>query len=636
MKRLLFSLLAFALIPLWCWGQRTLDLKTGAITSGISDNAPVRTVTNASDGIIITYTFSQMTLREDPLFNGQTLCSIQGFGENSIGEEPAVLFREDRFVIPANTSTSIEILESSYKDFTYTLGPARELLSDNNYDSYTTENVLPVKPFSGYFPNTTVTACDTQIYRGVEMLSVLISPLQYNYQLKRLRAYNKLKFKIKYGVSRSSTQQDSETLPIISSEDSMLGNITLNHNTDETDSSSPQVNQAKDYLVLCTSTTKTPAEVFKSWKRRLGYRVHIISRNDWTSEIVQSTVKEFYKSHPSLYYLLILGDHNAIPAKEINKKVNDYNSYVTDYYYSCMDDNDEIADIYCGRIPLNSSITCQRVIVKARDYTFSPAQDDAFYATGVNCTYFQDKNDDHYADRRFAQTSEEIRDYMIGQGKTVKRIYYAADTITPLYWNLKDYSFGEPIPDELKKPGFAWDGSAQDITDAINEGAFYVFHRDHGSVDHWDEPLYTTNDISKLSNGKKYPVVFSINCLTGRFNAPNECFASKFLNMAGGCCAIIAASNPSYTTTNNALACGIFDAIWPYPGLRPAIRATVQSVEPTPAPTYTLGQILWQGQQRMSEMYPRSDTQYSREIFHCFGDPSMEIYTEKPTAFANV
>ncbi|MDE6493693.1 MAG: hypothetical protein K2L50_03810 [Bacteroidales bacterium] len=40
----------------------------------------------------------------------------------------------------------------------------------------------------------------------------------------------------------------------------------------------------------------------------------------------------------------------------------------------------------------------------------------------------------------------------------------------------------------------------------------------------------------------------------------------------------------------------------------------------------------------MSEIYGMKDSYgcYTREIFHCFGDPSMRIYTDVPTAFSGV
>ena len=49
-------------------------------------------------------------------------------------------------------------------------------------------------------------------------------------------------------------------------------------------------------------------------------------------------------------------------------------------------------------------------------------------------------------------------------------------------------------------------------------------HRDHGFEDGWGDPYFDTGHVSGLTNGELLPVVFSLNCLTGRFDGM-ECFA---------------------------------------------------------------------------------------------------------------
>ncbi len=95
---------------------------------------------------------------------------------------------------------------------------------------------------------------------------------------------------------------------------------------------------------------------------------------------------------------------------------------------------------------------------------------------------------------------------------------------------------------------------------------------------------------------------------------------------------------PEVYYDNDALTTGMFDAIWPNPGLSIHIPNKNDAFSATPSPTYTLGQILNQGMVRLAETYDLSDqtTKYTKEIFHCFGDPSMKIYTQCPTAFTNV
>ena len=209
-----------------------------------------------------------------------------------------------------------------------------------------------------------------------------------------------------------------------------------------------------------------------------------------------------------------------------------------------------------------------------------------------------------------------------------------------MFWNNNYYSFGEPIPDELKKPFFAWSGNATQISAAINNGAFYILHRDHGGIGGWGTPSYSINNINSLNNGSKLPVVFSMNCQTGKFNHNEDCFCEAFLKKEnGGCVAIFGASELSYSGYNDALTDGLFDAIWPSNNLRPTFPGVNGSGGATPTPTFELGQILNQGKLRMAETYGTKNSSYSRytkEIFHCFGDPSLKIYTAVPASFSNV
>lgn len=242
---------------------------------------------------------------------------------------------------------------------------------------------------------------------------------------------------------------------------------------------------------------------------------------------------------------------------------------------------------------------------------------------------------DGYEDRRFVRTCEDIRNAMISRGKTVERIYtaYLLDGIYPSYWELTgDYSNGEPIPEELRYPQFAWDGDTDDIVNAINEGVFYVLHRDHGAETGWQYPSFRIEDVDRLSNKNKLPVMFSLNCLTGKFDT-DVCFAEKLLrHINGGCVAVYGATWKSYSGYNDVLAGGMFDAVWPGDDLHIVMPKDSNSgIKNTPEPTYMLGQILDQGFARMEEVYGETpETVYTKLLFHCFGDPSMRMRTTSP------
>ena len=637
MKKVVLLIMGAILSSGLSWGQEILSLRDGTKATGTAQTTPQREVIQENDGITVSYTFSNVEVQKDPIFQNTFLWKISGFGINETPTEPAILFRSDAFSIPDNCSVSLVMLEAEYNDFEYELAPARQPLPDNTYESYNKDNISPISPYNGFYPSNIAALSDIQTYRGNAIQYVQLCPIQYDYQNHKVRAYRKIKYKIQFVPNNTKVLKSLGSQEIqISEDDNLLRNTILNYEEPQTDFI--PTNGTKDYLILTTPKYISAANKFAEWKKLLGFKPHIISKATWTSDVVKSEVKSYYNSHKSLYYLLIIGDHDDVPAQMMQ---TGYQPHVTDFFYGCMDgDNDVIPDIYRGRLSVSTLQEANIVVDKIINYEKNPVMASSFYQTGLNCAYFQDNNNDGYADRRFAQTSEEVRSYLTGIGKNIKRVYCTGSNITPRYWNNGTYSFGEAIPDELRKPGFAWNGNANDITTAINTGTFYVLHRDHGAETLWGDPRYSISNIDGLNNGNKLPVVFSMNCLTGKINYSSPCFAESFLRKSnGGCVAIFAATETSMSGHNDALTCGMFDAIWPSPGLRPKFPNVTLTGGTTPTPTYSLGQILDQGFIRMAETYGAvntSWTQYTRELFHCFGDPSMQLYTSAPTSFTGV
>ncbi|MCG8696970.1 MAG: C25 family cysteine peptidase, partial [Bacteroidales bacterium] len=250
---------------------------------------------------------------------------------------------------------------------------------------------------------------------------------------------------------------------------------------------------------------------------------------------------------------------------------------------------------------------------------------------------YQDNNADGYADRRFCHTSENIRDYLTDNySYNLERLYYS-DSPSPKYFNNTYFSNGESIPSELlRTSGFNWDRNNKDITSAINQGKFMVFHRDHGYTGGfgWAHPQYTISQMGALTNNDKLPVVFSINCHTGEFQVDN-CFAEKMLRMNNkGAVGVVAAAYFSYSGYNDALSIGMINAIWPSPGLIPVFGSGGNPNASTPPSLQikTMGDVVNQGLARMIQTWNGSESsnRYQHELFHYFGDPAMRIWTEAP------
>lgn len=620
------------------WGQHVITLSTGDTTSGVFSQPPTRNIDYANNSIIVTYVFDKATIMEDPLYDGRFMWNYVGFGINDISTQPAIPFRLDSFTIPQGCYPTVELVDSQYVDLRFAVSPSRPPLIDSGDESYTISNVPVITPYDGYYPTSVASLDGIDVYRGNGIANVLVSPLKYNYQTNSVRVYTRIGYKVTFN-QENHIMGNSLIQPIVDSDDAFLSNVTLNvqRQYDRSVQNNPTPSR-KGYLILSTLKFKTAIERFAEWKKLLGFDVQTILNSSWTPDLIKSTIRNYYNQNSNLYYLLIVGDMEDVPAQRSNLVYQ----HVTDYYYSCLDgENDITPDLLCGRIPVKTNEEANVVIDKIINYEKHPVQDSLFYKNGLHCAFFQDDSIDTYEDRRFTLTSEEIRNSVMDEGINVLRVYTAKDSVNPLFWNNDYFSFGDSIPFELKRPNFTWSGDSIDINAAINSGTFYVLHRDHGGMSAWGNPSYTKDNINSLNNGNKLPVVFSINCYTGYFNhVMIDCFCEAFLKKQnGGCVAIYGATNRSLSGYNDALSEGMFDAIWPSEKLRPTFPDVNGTGGITPTPLYELGQILNQGKTRMSETYGTINSDYNlytKELFHCFGDPSMRMYTASPTPFTNV
>ncbi len=624
----------FCLFVNCTYSQNTYRIEENKMENGISSTMPFRDIIYKDDGIDVIYNFKEINIFPDPIYKTASFVKINGFGVNDNEGEPSIPLRWDSFVVPKDAHVTVTLVDSTSIYIPLEISPSRKALSESNYIGYDITNVQAIKPFSGLFPRQTICNVESSGYKEYDICKVCISPMKYDYTNKKLLLNSQLKYHISWNGYDKNTcfikgEKHLDT-------DVFLSNFCLNFHLDDKANRSltPLVS---NYLIVTHPDFYEAAVKFSKWKKMLGYSVSIACQTSWTPNSIKDSISYYYNSLGSLDYLLIIGDHEFVPAKH-------YNNYYSDFWYGCMSNNENgIPEIKRGRLPASTLEEAYTMIDKIIGYEFNPPTDESFYQTGMNCAYFQDEyvyghNEnggyDGIETRRFVKTSEEIRDYMIGQGKNVLRVYDANALSNPMRYNNDIYSFGDSIPAELRRDVFQWNGNYLNIMSNINTGTFYVLHRDHGGIDCWGDPRIYNSHVSSLSNGNKLPVVFSINCLTGKFDSSSDCFAEAFLkNPNGGCVAIFAATDETLSGYNDALTEGMFNSIWPSPGLIPLFPNIQNNYTYQSTPIYRLGYILDNGFVKMEETYISSSN--TKRWYHCFGDPSMQIYTYKPTVFSS-
>ena len=609
---------------------------------------PVRTISdNGIKGIEIEYNFSGASISQT-IVNKTTyqFLHIEGFGKTTEVGKPALPTHNDLIAIPLGAKASIKIIDIEYKKSKNHLihpalqpavdtegAPEPEFEIDEDFYKSNTN-----------YPSQIVEIIEIMKVRGMSVAVVQVNPVQYNPAKKQLTVFSKIKFKVEFSGGSEFVDIEQHSNHFLKNYSNYVLNskeIKKSLERKSLNSKGSKSATGKNYIIITTTDFNAAADSLAQWKRQLGYSTEIVSAGSWTAAAVKSAIHSRYHSWtPKPDYFVILGDHGDVPAElylSPPSGTSGPQNFGSDLYYACMDGGgDYVPDMAKGRISVSSANQAMTVVRKIINYERNPVSDSSFYQNGVNCAQYQDDDNNNFADRRFLHTSEDVRDYILGRGYSVQRIYYTDNSVTPEYYNASYYSNGQPIPSVLlKSNNYSWNGGSSNITASINAGKFYVLHRDHGYAggSGWAHPYYVKSSINGLNNGAKLPVVFSINCHTGEFTL-NECFAEKFHRKSnGGAVGLFAASYFSMSGYNDAITIGMFDAIWSNPGLVPNFGSggIGNPNLNTHSNIYTMGDVLNQGLIRMVSTWGGyTHRVYQHRLFHYFGDPAMQMWTATP------
>lgn len=615
-----------------------IDLATGRPTEA-APQLPQVQMNKVSDGYDVTYIFPYVQVTAG-LPNEGDVWEIQGLSNTIKLGLPLLPYKNDSFVVPSGTDATVTLGKVEYIDFTGKIKTTTEILYDNGQSLTSTEPVST----SGFYPENIVVQDPIQIYRDRQILSVSINPVQYDAELSKIRVYKKLTYSVRFNAAVSPLSADDMIIHHVDDDDPYLSTFMLNWQQQSPaqrasigDISYSFEKLLEGYLIITTPEFREAVNKFANWKKQLGFKVIIRESNYWNSNSIWAAVNSVWNQGENLRYLLIVGDQRDVPGKFCD-------GAYTDFFYACMDgENDFIPDLYYGRISVKSNSEANTVFDKIRTYEQNPPTDQSFYTTATHCSAFLgDSTMIREDENRYAMTVEELLDKAVSEGFTVNRHYHKYDLLYPEQWyedrikgpmTVNDkvvyLKLGCDIPQSLRYPNYSWTHNNLDIAQSINQGSLYVLYRGHGSSYNWDLPKFTCDDILSLSNTNKLPVVFSIACMTGEFNGPYDCFAETFLKKPdGGCVGIIAAAASTVTSINNTFAFGLFKCIWDDTFNSKLEIPMMQSQKHT----LRLGAMMAQGCAQLRHVFGVNDSEarWNNILYHCFGDPSMMMYSANP------
>ena len=454
-------------------------------------------------------------------------------------------------------------------------------------------------------------------------LAVLrISPISYNPSTGAMNMITSMNITLTYrGCDIAATQSMHSRYR---SPDYALGNGTLNTLPD---SKSIRDAAPLHYLIVAHSSFRGALDSFVAWKKRQGFIVTVGYTDEeavgTTSTSIANYTKSFYTNAtdelPAPTYLLLVGDHQQIPAFAARCTSPDYN-HVSDLYYTTWTDGDNIPDCYMGRFSARTLDELTPQIEKTIFYESYAFDDDSYLAHGVLIAGedrgYEGDNAYNYAD----PAMDYIAKTYINAANGYSTVHY--------YKNNTD----------IAPTGVHVDGSSQTTATAnylrtlYNEGCGWVNYSAHGYDNEWSIPSFNTSNVNAMTNTGKPSIMIGNCCLSGKFNTTysDACLGEALLRKGNnaGAAAYFGATNSTYWPHDFCWSVGVRSGITNdmntnYDGARLGMydRLFHTHNENHSAWHTTAGSINVAGNMAV-EMYG-SYTLYYWEIYELFGDPSL-------------
>jgi hypothetical protein len=581
--------------------EHTLTVGGGATSFGLLDQQPSELSFRIDVGTLTASDY------RTPMGNFTRL-SIPGFHASTRIGSPELPKMNRLIAIPYGTKARIEVVASETATYSLAdLGVAYPLMP-----------VQPSQTKCGDAENPDFT-CDTSIYstrrvaepvaqvieqgrlRNLDLGRLEVAPVQYFPTTGEILVYTSIEFKVVFedvatrGLDPYNAYADSPFFSyagIVGAEPTLRGKPNL-------------VQDVVTYVIVTPPEYVATLKRFVDWKTQKGFRVVTgvtgSSEVGSTKESIRDYVQKLYKNataaQPAPSFVLFVGDIQQVPTWQSE---NEY----TDRVY-CAVDNDQIPDMYYGRLPAATNDQLVAMLDKTLMHDQLTAPDLSYLGkslliAGVDSTH--------------APTW--------GNGQ----INYG----TQYYFNA---AHGNQ-PFVLLYPASSESSAECKVLQQLSAGVGFANYTAHGSNTSWADPAMSQDNVRALTNENKYPIVVGNCCLTSSYQ-DDESFSETWLRVAkkgavgyiGGSNSTLwdedywwgvgsgaVAANPTYESNGQ----GAYDGVFHDHG------------QPYTNWFVTADSLIYAGNLAVTEA-GSPKTNYYWNIYNLAGDPSLLVHTRVPT-----
>ena len=538
--------------------------------------------------------------------------------------------------LPVGAGAEVSIIASrteTYQNIDMAPAPPIPFETDDSPPIY--ERDMNIYSRNAYYPESPVMLSEPGEMRGVDVVILGITPFQYNPVSRELVVYRDLRVRVDFiggsGYFGEDRLRSRYWEPILQ------GNLLNYESLPEVNFNRLPVNNSEEdnveYLIIVPDDPVfiAWADTIKQWRKKQGIISGITTLTEIggnNATLIENYINNAYNTWtiPPVAFMLLSDYQSSGDVYGITSPV--WNGYcVSDNMYADVN-ADDLPDMAHARICAQSGSQLALMVGKFLRYERTPPTNANYYDQPLIAGGWQ-------SDRWFIICCEIVYGFHANiMGKHPVR-QYAGTSGPPSSWStnpntymLVNY-FGPTglgyiptTPSHLTN----WSGNATGINAAINSGAFYTLHRDHGSETGWGTPSYNISNLSGLNNND-LTFVLSINCLTGKYNLASQCFTEAFHRHQYGALGVIAASEISYSFVNDTYIFGLHDCMWPnfdpgYPAPEMTGPNNLRPCFANASGKHYLAASSWP--------YNPQNKTHTNNLFHHHGDAFITLYDQVP------
>ena len=501
MKKTLFTLLFVALSAMTFAQQWT------AVSSNAPAGPEVKLVSSSEQQVVVDFTLGGFNLTRVETPNGtQMLVSVPKMATCLDAGAPNLPYFPVPAIIGDQAEMEVSVISSDFTDYqNVEVAPSKGNISRQINPDDVPYTYGEMYSQNAFYPAAQATLDDPYILRDFRGQNIVVRPFAYNPVTKTLRVYHNMTIAMKKvsdnGVNAKNTRK---TVTKVSPEmKATYERRFINYKENRYNF----VIDRGEMLVICADQFIDDMEEFVAWKNQSGRPTTMVSVTEAggnNDNAIKSYITNLYNDPDhNLVYVLFVGDYEHITPHAVGAERSDN-------WFGQIEGNDHYEEVLIGRFSV---------------------QNDAHVANHVNKVLYYERDmtneNPEKANSELTWVNKGLGIGAIGAGSG----HYGEDDYQHIDFirdTLEHYTYEHVT--ELHGDGGG--ATPTSISNTINDGVSIIDYCNHGSETSWGVANYSTSHVNALVNDYKWPFVWSVACLCGKFNyggANGECFAEAWM-----------------------------------------------------------------------------------------------------------